>query len=295
MDMYTDRPPVIGVIPHFNDADSLPDVITQLGEQNYDAIYVIDDASPQKDAFEDAVAPFAGDGVQIIRNEQNLGSAGNRNRILSQERVMTCGNALIHFVDADVTVLSEDNPDKVRDILDDETIGMAGGLLVGTDGQQSVFNYGPAFTVASHASGILQMKVDAFVKEGKINEARALRERFGVLLDACPDVTTEPEAKDVFWVVESNLMVPADVLKSAGGFPSTRYHEVQGLSLDMEEAGLRRRFDPSVAIMHPDSLNPMRRPLDQITSTLRLIGSYGVGRFIAGQYNTKILDSGSEN
>ncbi len=280
--------PVIGVIPHYNDAESLPDVISQLGEQDYDAIYVIDDASTDPEAFEAAVAPFRGDGINVIRGETNVGSARNRNRVLAEERVTNCGNAILHFVDADVTILSEGNPDTIRDILSDDSIGMTGGLLVGPDGQQSVFNYGSAFTVAAHAAGLLQMKVDSLMKAGNVEEARQLRENYPKLLNAWPDVTRPPEARDVFWVVESNLAIPADILNSAGGFPPIRYHEVQGVSAELEEAGLRRRFDPRFAVMHPDALNPTRRPLDQITSTLHLMGRYGVGRFIAGQYDSQI-------
>lgn len=286
--MSAESQPVIAVVPHYNDAEALPNVVRQLGEQNYSGIYVLDDASPQRDEFEEVAASFKGDEVTFIRGEQNLGSAGNRNRIIGVEKIKNYGDAILHFVDADVTILTDRNPEVISDVLEDESIGMVGGLLREEDGQQSPFNYGPAFTLASHIGGALQVRVDQLYKQDKVNEARKLRNSAKSFLDAYPDITSYPKAKDVFWVVESNLAVPADVFESAGGFPSIRYHEIQGLSLELEEAGLRRRFDPRFAVSHSESLNPMRRPLDQITANLHLIGRYGIKRFMVGQYESQL-------
>lgn len=274
---------VVAVIPHYNDSEQLPTTINDSLEDGYQHVYVLDDASPDKEAFEAAVEAYDPLDVTVVRGQDNRGAGSNRNRILEVEPIQAAaGKTLLHFMDADVSLTTSDNPQAIRDIFDDPTIGMAGGLFVGANGRQHALNYGGAFTAAAHVAGIMQLHAESLIDKGKTGQAVAFRQRYHALLKDWPDTLETPQARDVYWVIEANSMLPAAVSKAMGGYPNIRFHEVQGLAHELEAAGLRRRFDPRVAVHHPEEQQTLRHATDQASATIALIRKYGLNRFLWG-------------
>lgn len=75
----SERVLVIAAVPAFNMTNSLKNLIPQLLIEDYDRIVVLDDNST--DATPKIIKTF-GEKAQYQRFDTNIGSAGNRNRII---------------------------------------------------------------------------------------------------------------------------------------------------------------------------------------------------------------------
>jgi len=128
--------PVIAAIPNYNMADSLSRLLTQLVSEDYDAIYVLDDAST--DDSKVVVAKF-GPKVHWVGSKTNLGAGGNRNRIL-QVHPEEC---IIHFLDADVRLETKTPAKTAQKLMSEPNLAFVGGLVFDADGTQSIWSYGP--------------------------------------------------------------------------------------------------------------------------------------------------------
>ncbi len=251
--MSTARTPVIAAIPNYNMADSLSGLIPELLEQDYTRIVVLDDAS--SDHSVDVVQQFGRD-VTLVRGGQNIGAGANRNRILSVDGLERYGSAVIHFMDADVKPATTQTSEIISEIMQPD-IGVVGGLIQLPDGTPYVWNYGPSVSgplkaLWSYGTGAVQQASET-IRPKSTDQARRLRRICNVLLKDWPDTTDrQPAARDVFWVVEANMMIGRDIFERVGGFdPRLRYHEAQDLAMKLAQNGLRRRFDPSVVVTHP--------------------------------------------
>lgn len=120
--------PVIAAIPNYNMADGLNRLLPTVVNQGYDKIFVLDDAS--NDNSREVVNSFRGR-VQFVAGKSNLCSSGNRNRVLEVVR----DNAIIHFLDADTEIASDNTPDKLRTIFLEPEIGFVGGLVLDASGR----------------------------------------------------------------------------------------------------------------------------------------------------------------
>lgn len=143
--MSTEKLPIVAAIPNYNMAKGLKRLLPQILEQNYDHIYVLDDAST--DDSEEVAASF-GDKVTFIKGAVNKGAGAARNLILPVLKERT----LIHFMDADISLVTKDMPDIIRTLGINDTTGFVSGLVIDETGRQSVWNYGPSMSVRSSIS-----------------------------------------------------------------------------------------------------------------------------------------------
>lgn len=270
--------PVLAAIPNYNHGETLQHLLPQVLAQEYDGVVVCDDAS--SDMTPDVLAAYRGD-VEVIAGDQNVGAGANRNRVLQSKKLEKLGKAIIHFIDADTSLTSDCSPEHVRTIMEPNDIGLAGGLI--TDGRtdrQFHFNYGPAMDtplrfIGTSLTGNVQIRLEQLHLRNP-EQANRWRDRLGWLLQQWPDTTKPPIARDVGWVAEGNMIIHSEVFRRIGGFdPKLRFHEVQELVAQLIRRGLRRRFDPDVAVVHHaiDVRGP-DRSRQKATASARLLTRY---------------------
>ncbi|HEY4160626.1 MAG TPA: glycosyltransferase [Candidatus Saccharimonadales bacterium] len=239
---------VAAVITNYNMAASLGKLLPEILEQDYDGgIYVMDDASTDKSREVAHKFEKLDDRVKLIAGEKNLGPGGNRNRVLG----LDLGNTVMHFVDTDLELDSADNPGTARTIFADKTIGCVGGLIrMLPGGRQWAFNYGPRYSVYSLIAGAKQIKLNRLLDSPV--EAQEYRDRNVRWLKESPDLLADPEARDVYWVSEANMLMPYNVFADLKGFDKRlRYHEIQDLAIRLHTKNYHVRFDPSISVIHP--------------------------------------------
>lgn len=257
------RRPVVAVIPHYNMPQTLVPLVTQIIAQQYDAIYVLDDHSTTCD-IEEVVAPF-GTAVNLVAGAENLGAGANRNRILEVGPKNLSG-AILHFIDADCELLTDNTPEAARKLFSDRKVGLVGGLINNSNGTQMEFNYFPRLSWSGGLSGMLVMA-------GK-QMPRPLR----WLVSDYPNPHAPPVAKNVFAVAEANMLVPFDTFASVNGFDdSLRFAEAQDLGFKLEAKSLIVRFDPTIAVKHHMVLlSDRKRVRYLLQSFLHLARKYGM-------------------
>jgi GT2 family glycosyltransferase len=102
------KPPVIAAIPTYNMSQEVVSAIDDVIQQDFDAIYVLDDHS--SDGTPDMLRQRYGSTITIVEGQTNLGAGGNRSRII--ETLAKNGaqkDTIICFIDADVR-LQPGNP-----------------------------------------------------------------------------------------------------------------------------------------------------------------------------------------
>src|SRR3954470_1236363 len=123
------RTPVIAVIPAHNSTKTIRPLLDELIKQKYDQIFVIDDAST--DSTTQVVRSYKNK-VQLIQGTENVGSGANRNRIIGK-----IPKSIIHFIDADMNLLSKKTPEIIRDIKWPMDLAFIGGMVRNPDGTQN--------------------------------------------------------------------------------------------------------------------------------------------------------------
>lgn len=134
---------VVAAVPNFDMAGQLRRLLPDLLHHGYDRIVVLDDGSTDDSA---AVCRAFAPQVELVAEGHGTGAAGNRNRILQ----VVDGSEVIHFIDADMTLVSPSSADVVRRIArrSGPTSPIAfGGLFRRGDGSQDAFNCGPSHSV----------------------------------------------------------------------------------------------------------------------------------------------------
>ncbi len=258
--------PVIAAIPNYNMAETLEPLLNQVAEQDYARIFVLDDASTDDSCRE--VAKQFGRDVTWVQGEENVGSGGNRNRIIS--RLEGRQNSIIHFLDADVTLETERTPEAIGDIMADEAKIAVGGLVLTEKSEQNLFNFGPRMSAHTTISAAVHMATW---------NTPALRKPFARFLRDWPDPTTPPEARSVFWMHEANMAIRSDTFSKLGGFNAElRDHDIQYLALDMEREGVRgRHFDPSFAVtQHTVTVRTGNRILQMRAAQQHIVREFGL-------------------
>jgi len=235
--------PVVAAVPNYNMAHSLGELLPRLAEQDYAAIFVLDDAST--DESREVVSDFDKN-INFVAGTENVGAGANRNRIVNALGF----NAIIHFVDADMHLETERVPELAQEIASSATVGFVGGLIKEADGKQHPFNYGPRQCLRADIGANLQTYIAGKI-ESDPERAAKLRDRFYRFVADFPDLLAEPKARRIFWNAEANLLIRSDVLADIGGFdPTLRDHEIQDLAIRLADAGLERRFDPALSALH---------------------------------------------
>jgi len=236
--------PVIAAIPNYNMAESLSQLLAQLVAADYDAIYVLDDAS--SDDSKAVVAKFSPN-VHWIGGTVNLGAGGNRNRIL-QTHPEEC---IIHFLDADVRLETKAPAKTAQKLMAESNLAFVGGLVFDADGTQSIWSYGPdSITLYSLVTAAMQ-QVFGKVQSTKIWWRRLIRVTTKRARSEWPDIAVQPTRRATYWVLEGNLLVKRSVLEKLGGF-DTDIHEYDIIppARKAQELGLVTVFDPSIAVTH---------------------------------------------
>ena len=264
---------VIAVVPNYNMADSLKELLPQLIKQQYDEIVVIDDTSTDNSV--QVIESFKPQ-VKLIKAVKNEGAAANRNRIIPY---LKGRDVIIHFIDADCRLETNETPKIAKEIMKDSTLGLAGGLVKTLEGRQHPWNYGPNISLLSLLTAGLQSLVESIYKRSP-RLAVTIRKRFVRLLNGRPDTFQPPQSSDTFWVVEANMVVNSTVFETAGGFDSKlRYHEILDFGYRLKKLGLRCRFDPRIVITHQSLQvrgNRLQRNFGSIKSMIRLITTNGI-------------------
>lgn len=254
---------VLAAIPNYNNSDSLKSLLPQVIKQSYDGIYVLDDASTDDSV---AIAETFKD-VDIVRGEINVGSGANRNRIIP----LVGDSAIIHFIDSDVTLISDNNPALAREVFKDKKAGLVGGLISMPDGTPWMFNYGGRYSYVSQLGGWLQVQTNLLATKHS-SLAKGIRSSVKWLLDDYPDITKTPESKNVFWVGEANMLIPSKIFAEVGGFdPALRYHEAHDLAHKLHARGFEVKFDPRIKVEHPQFTLDNMRNEDHAAQAERII------------------------
>lgn len=268
------KQPVVAVIPYYNMPQTLVPLLRQVLADHYDAVYVLDDNSSNCDV-QQVVAPF-GSAVTLIAGKENLGAGRTRSRILEADSRVLKG-AILHFIDADTELLTKGNPARARTLLADPTIGEVGGLIIDKGDLQYAHNYNPRISV-SWCLEVGVQGVCGVLAENRPKLGKRIRQLFGSAFSDFPDIFSKPVSRDVWCLAEANVIIPYDTFKSVGGFSDKlRFQEAQDLAYKLEAKGLRRRFDPSIAVRHLGvQVRGNRRGLENLHGIYTVAREYGL-------------------
>lgn len=239
------RSPVVAAIPNYNMGDNLRKLLPEILEQHYDKVFVLDDAST--DHSVDVVSEF-GDEVQLLRNPINGGAGANRNQIIDHVGDKT----IIHFIDADMELQTDDVPAVARDIFAryaDQGVGMIGGLVNRLDGSQEPNNFGAVFSFWGGIGSSFPWIVYSLRDQPRL--ANIVQRITAPIMRGWPNILEPPAPEPVYWVHEGNMLVDSSLFKSVGGYdPNLRSHEIQDLAIRLDKMGVKRQFDPSIKVLH---------------------------------------------
>lgn len=240
-----ERLPVIAAIPNFNMGQHLGRLLSQVLEQGYDAVFVLDDAST--DHSVEVVEQF-GSAVKLVRSRVNQGAGANRNQILDH----VGDDALIHFVDADMDLETVETAEVARQVFAryrDLNVGLIGGLVRRLDGSQEPHNYGAVFSAWGGITSGIPLAIDRLRTFPRV--AALLQHLAAPIMKDWPNVLEAPIATPAYWLHEGNMLAHAGILRSTGGYdPRVRCHEAQDLAIRMEKRGIKRQFDPTIRVRH---------------------------------------------
>ncbi|MGW0158726.1 glycosyltransferase family 2 protein [Mycobacterium sp. NPDC003323] len=271
--------PVIAAIPNYNMGQHLRKLLPQVLAQGYDRVYVMDDGSTDESVA--VVKEFDGR-VELIAARHNQGCTANRNQILNK----LDGDELIHFIDADMDLATDNIAEVARDLAAryaDHGVGAIGGLVSRADGSQEPFNFGPAFSLQTHITSIPPI-LDQVRHRPRF--ARTIERAVRPVMRHYPNVLAVPAAQPTFWLHEGNMLIFADVYQSIGGYDiNMRNHGAQDLAIRLEKRGINRWFDPSIRVVHHYiDVRGKKRKKQQYESLRYLVGKHGPMAWATGVY-----------
>jgi GT2 family glycosyltransferase len=235
--------PIIAAVPAYNNADTISELLDELIKQKYDGIFVIDDAS--SDDTIKVVKSF-GSKVKLIEGGQNVGSGANRNRIIGKTPP-----AIIHFIDADMRLLSKNTPDIIGQIKWPKSAAYIGGMVRNPDGSQNPFNFGPRPHILTGIfQGGLQFVI-WLIGRASWPAGKVLRLIFSPLLKGLPNIYINQRPQATYWVAESNMIVKSEEFAKHGGYdPRFRYSEIADFALRIHRKGRHGYFTPNIDVLH---------------------------------------------
>ncbi len=263
--------PVVAVIPHYNMSQTLTPLLEQVVAQKYDAVYVLDDRSTVCNV-EEVVAPFSA-AVKLIVGTENRGAGANRNRILGTD----LRGAILHFIDADCELLSQEIPTTARKLFSEPQVGLVVGLVLNADGTQYADNYNPRLS-ALHGVSVRMHAWIATLARHNPDKAQRLRHTFRRILTGYPDTLAMPQAQDMFAGSEANTLILYDTFAAIGGFDERlRYLEAQDIGYKIQAKHLKSRFDPSIIVRHHAvDVREKVRSFGQAASAYRIVRKHGL-------------------
>jgi GT2 family glycosyltransferase len=248
-----ERRPIVAAIPTWNMAESVTRLVGDLQSQNFDRIFVLDDKS-QDDTIVRLQDTY-GSSVEVVEGWENLGAAGNRNRIMGGLALAGFdeSNTLITFIDADVELLPSPTSlaeSAVRLAQKHPYAGIIGGKILNTDDSWSAFNYGPGLSREYFFGGYFQAKVEALAKTDP-EAARAYRQKHAQLLRDYPDVLANAEVTRPGWVMEPLTVISADTFGRMNGYDPRIYPlEAVDLGERLRKSRAQVVFDPGIEVRH---------------------------------------------
>lgn len=272
--------PVVAAIANYNMAKELEHLLPQVVGQGYDEIFVLDDAST--DNSREVVGRFKG--VRFVAGKVNKGAGANRNRIIGALK----HDALVHLLDADVDLETQNTAELVRKVAPAEPFGFVGGLIKNPSGLQNVWNYGTGVGFRSSLAAQMQSIIQPLLIK---NPKRAIwiRRRFKNFLAGWPDPLAKPVRKEVYWNAEANMVVRSDIFASFGGFDeSFRETEILDLAMRMHQRGLPCYFDPLLSVSHREGkVRLYNRDILKAKEMLRVGNQYGWLRWFTSDGRAK--------
>lgn len=271
--------PAIAAVPTFNMANSLKNLIPQLLKQGYDKIIILDDNS--NDDTSNVVEAFDKN-VQYERFDTNVGSAGNRNRIISVLRKDKLPDeAIINFIDADI-VFEPDQPQaaKIAQSLIKKypKAGIVTVNILNNDGTRGAFNYGPAYTHKWLVSVFFLTRLEALVKKDPV-KAQKYWDKHQFWFRGFPNPLDKPSAVKAGGVVECFTITKLGTYESLGGYDSKlRYLESCDFSRKLQLKGLESVYDPILTVRHTQvDVRGWRRYKDILIAQVRITLRYAFG------------------
>jgi len=234
----------IAAIPNYNHSRSLPPLLDQLLEEDFDAIFVLDDAST--DDSLSALRPYKSK-VKIIKGPYNIGPGGNRNRIIPHLKP----GDIVMFVDADMQLRTAGIRPIIVNLFDDNPdVAMFGGGIEDRKGYPMTYNYGLHQSQFRHSIGLTIEKIARFVRFkffARLIRPLALKFTYNVEI-----LFFEPKERVVHGSVsEGHYYIRADIFKQLGGFnEDLRYHEGGEFAYRLRRAGHVIKFTPAVWTRH---------------------------------------------
>jgi len=230
------------VIPNFNGSQNIDSLIPRVIEENFDAVFVVDDCST--DSSLELLNAYSGE-VSVLAGDKNLGAGGNRNRILN---VVTEG--IIMFLDIDTELITEGVVTKAREIFKDEEVALVGGLLLDRSGVPMSWNFGPEMHPFEDAQ--------ALVYENMANDFSNNQEVLDYIYqhampysDSWSVFNKDPIEREVDWVAEGNFCIRASVFTELSGFDQNmRYHEAHDIGKRVRALGYKVKFSPEIVAKH---------------------------------------------
>lgn len=236
---------VIVAIPAYNAGENLLNLVEQVNEQDFDAVFVLDDYSTDDSIKElkEAYPHF-----NVISGQENKGPGGNRNRLLD-----VVEDELIVFIDADMTLETDNIKEPVKNAIGKISVGMAGGYILNTERYPMAWNYG--FEMHPRKDSWF-WQIFTTINRGDIsteyrNELlQQLREADTDFHWVHPD-SLPLRSREVDWVAEGLFAIRAEVLRRVGGYDENmRYHEGQDLARRVRDEGFEVMFTPGFSAMH---------------------------------------------
>jgi len=229
-------------IPNYNGLATIKDLLPTVMKEDFDNVYVLDDASTDNSVF--YIKQNFPD-VVVVEGKKNLGPGANRNRIIDH-----VSEGYILFLDADTELVSSGVRQKVVNLFEDEKVGLVGGKILAKAGKQMWWNYGDlmnprseAITVAVNSTIFKIWPLSVIVK---IIKKKTTDYTFNIGL--LPKGIKELE---VGWVAEGNFAVRAALFSKLGGFDEKmKYHETHDLCKRIKNEGMIVKYDPRIVVRH---------------------------------------------
>ena len=217
------------VIPHYNSSEIAIALIDQLKKDDFDGIYLLDDASRPEHLER---LKTAHPDIHYVIGDINKGAGGNRNRIVNEVQ-----NGILYFVDADMELRSDGIADTLRQKFDKDIHQMIGGLILNSLDQPMGWNYG-------HEMHPVHDTQFGLLSELYASGGEAVKHRAWELLKQkgwdYPWLRGEkPNERAVDWVAEGSFALSVSDFALVSGYDETmRYHEGQDLAHRLRAIGV---------------------------------------------------------